>query len=207
MHASLVRSAKGAISIHAVKAADLKRWLAGRGKREAEWLKSAGFSAKEHEMILVPGAGGGFASVALGLGKGHDILALAQASESLPQGTYALGDVPEPFGGINAVLAWILGTYKFDRYKKIARFFRSWPRRRASMAMRPRASRRVCSWPAISSTRRRTTWGRMNLADAARALAKKHGAKISFVVGDDLLKKNYPLIHTVGPRLARGRHG
>ncbi len=36
------------------------------------------------------------------------------------------------------------------------------------------------------------------LADAARALAKKHGAKISFVVGDDLLKKNYPLIHTVG---------
>jgi leucyl aminopeptidase len=198
MHASLVRSAKGAISIHVVKAADLKRWLAGRGKREAEWLKSAGFSAKEHEMILVPGAGGGIASVALGLGKGHDILALAQASESLPQGTYALSDAPEPFGGVNAVLAWILGTYKFDRYKKNRKVF---PKLAAPKGVDGDEATRIAEGVFLARDLVNTPsndMGPEELADAARALAKKHGAKISFVVGDDLLKKNYPLIHTVG---------
>jgi leucyl aminopeptidase len=45
--------------------------------------------------------------------------------------------------------------------------------------------------------------GPEELADAARALAKKHGAKFSAIVGEDLLKKNYPLIHTVGRASSR----
>jgi leucyl aminopeptidase len=40
--------------------------------------------------------------------------------------------------------------------------------------------------------------GPEELAAAARDLAKKHGAKFAVTVGDDLLKKNFPLIHAVG---------
>jgi leucyl aminopeptidase len=36
------------------------------------------------------------------------------------------------------------------------------------------------------------------LEAAVRALAEKHGATFSAVVGDDLLKQNFPLIHAVG---------
>ena len=79
MHPSLVRTAKNAVKLHAVKAADLKRWLAARPKREANWLKSAGFAAKDGELVLVPAAGGVAAAV-LGLGKGDDPLALATFS-------------------------------------------------------------------------------------------------------------------------------
>jgi hypothetical protein len=59
--------------------------------------------------VLVPAAGGGIAAAVLGLGKGDDPLALATFSENLPHGAYALGDVPEGFGGARAALAWALG--------------------------------------------------------------------------------------------------
>ena len=40
--------------------------------------------------------------------------------------------------------------------------------------------------------------GPAELEAAARALAKQHGAKFRAIVGDDLLKQNFPLIHAVG---------
>src|SRR5580704_7731386 len=123
MHPSLARSAKNATKLHAVKAADLKRFLAARPKRESAWLQKAGFSAKDGELFLVPDAKGGVASAVLGLGKGSDRLALAAFSENLPQGTYALGDIPEGFGGAQGALAWALGTYSFTRYRKSGREF------------------------------------------------------------------------------------
>jgi leucyl aminopeptidase len=40
--------------------------------------------------------------------------------------------------------------------------------------------------------------GPEQLEDATRQLAAKHGARVSSVVGDDLLAKNFPMIHAVG---------
>ncbi len=45
--------------------------------------------------------------------------------------------------------------------------------------------------------------GPPHLADAAKAVAKAHKAKFSVIVGDDLLKKNYPAVHAVGRAAAR----
>src|SRR5215475_11222904 len=112
MHASLVKSAKHAISLHAVMAKDAKAWAA-----RFPFLKASGFSGKEGEMRLIPGKGGISAAV-LGLGKSVDALALAAFSEQLPDGVYRLGEVPDFCGGASAALAWILGLYSFDRYKK-----------------------------------------------------------------------------------------
>src|ERR1700759_4895965 len=117
MHESIARSAKGAVPLHAVKAADLKRWQAKRPKREQEWLKAANFTAKDGERLLIPSASG-LAGAVLGLGKGTDKYALAQFSEQLPQGIYAFGDVAEGYGGATGTLAFILGTYVFGRYRK-----------------------------------------------------------------------------------------
>ena len=54
----------------------------------------------------------------LGLGKSEDALALAAFAEQLPDGVYRLGEVPDFCGGAHAALAWLLGLYAFDRYKK-----------------------------------------------------------------------------------------
>ena len=197
MHPSLVRTAKNAVKLHAVKAADLKRWLAARPKREANWLKSAGFAAKDGELVLVPAAGGVAAAV-LGLGKGDDPLALATFSENLPHGAYALGDVPEGFGGARAALAWTLGTYRFARYRKHTREI---PKLAVPQGVDGEEVSRVAEGVFLTRDLVNTPsndMGPEELGEAARDLAKRHGAKISFIIGDTLLKANYPLIHAVG---------
>lgn len=198
MHSSLAKSAKGAIPLHAVKASDLKRWLSTCAKREAEWLRNAGFAAKESELLLVPKADGRIACAVLGLGGGGDPLALATFSERLPQGIYALGDVPSEVGGARAALAWVLGTYGFNRYRKHESAH-------AKLALTgdfdgaevTRIAEGVFLARDLINTPS-NDMGPEELADAARVLAKRHGAKISFVIGDGLLKQNYPLIHAVG---------
>jgi len=198
MHPSLVRTAKSAVKLHAVKAADLKRWLAARPKREANWLKSAGFAAKDGEIALVPAASGGIAAAVLGLGKGNDPLAFAIFSENLPQGTYALGDVPGGFGGAPTTIAWALGTYRFTRYRKSAREI---PKLVVPQGVDGEEVSRIVEGVFLTRDLVNTPsndMGPEELADAARDLAKRHGAKISLIVGDALLKANYPLIHAVG---------
>ncbi|HWD50112.1 MAG TPA: hypothetical protein VG309_09280, partial [Rhizomicrobium sp.] len=197
MHESLVRSAKGAVPLHAVKAADLPRWLSKRPARESAWLKASGFSAKEYEIALVSGPKG-IAAAVLGLGKGDDRLALAQFSENLPQGVYALGDVPEGFGGETAALAWVLGKYAYARYRKSGK--------RGAKLVLPRDAdgeepSRIAEGIFLARDLINTPsndMGPEELAAAARDLAKKHGAKFAVTAGDDLLKKNFPLIHAVG---------
>ncbi len=46
--------------------------------------------------------------------------------------------------------------------------------------------------------------GPAELEAAARALGKQHGAKVRSIVGDDLLKQNFPLIHAGRPRCRPG---
>jgi len=203
MHSSLAKSAKGAIPLHAVKAADLKRWLSARPKREAEWLKAAGFSAKEGELLLAPKPDGKLAFAVLGLGDGRDALALAAFSERLPHGTYALADAPQEMGGNNAALAWILGTYKFTRYKKNAK---ANPKlvlpKGADGAQVTRIAEAVFLGRDLVNTPS-NDMGPEDLVGAARDLAKRHRAKFSVIVGDALLKANYPLVHAVGRASSR----
>src|SRR5438477_1791409 len=118
MHASLVRRARETIPLDAVRASQLKAWLARQGERDANWLRRTNFAGKPGEMRLVPSRKGEIGFAVLGLGDQRDPLALAAFSESLPEGIYALRDVPEERSGASAVLAWLLGTYSFDRYRK-----------------------------------------------------------------------------------------
>jgi leucyl aminopeptidase len=191
MHASLVKSAKQAVPLHAIAAKDVKDWV-----RRIPFLKACGFSGKEGEVRLVPGRGG-VAQAVLGLGKTKDALALAAFSEQLPDGVYRLGEVPEFCGGASAALAWILGLYAFDRYRK--------PRKRNLKLVLPEGvdggevtrlaegvilARDLVNTPA-------NEMGPVELAGAARRLAKAHGAKFRAVSGS-ALARDYPLIMAVG---------
>ncbi len=203
MHPSLVRSAKRAIPLHAVTCANLKRWLPTHGKREAEWARAANFAAKQYEILLVPGANG-ISSAVMGLGAGGDPLALAAFSETLPPGVYALGDVPAEIGGARGTLAWVLGTYQFDRYRK--KQAPQWPKlvlprdvdgdEIARIAEAVFLARDLVNTPS-------NDMGPEELAAAARDVARKHGAKFTQIAGDELIQKNYPLVHAVGRGSAR----
>ncbi|HEY5048860.1 MAG TPA: leucyl aminopeptidase family protein [Rhizomicrobium sp.] len=198
MHPSLVKSAGAATALHAVRSEDLKRWLATRPKRESLWLANAGFAAREGEIALVPKASGEVACAVLGLGKGGDPLVLAAFSETLPAGVWRLGEIPETVGGRNAVLAWLLGTYKFARYRKEKR---ARPVLVVPEAVDGEEATRIAEAVFLARDLVNTPsndMGPEELAAAAHAVAKRFGAKIAITAAEDLLAQNYPLVHAVG---------
>ncbi len=208
MHPNFAKAARNAVPLHAVTAAGLRAFLTRLPKREAAVLKSAGFAARDGDLRLVPNASGGLACAVLGLGKGDDPLALAVFSEQLPAGRYRFADVPAAMGGAAGALAWALGTYQFTRYKKGKTF--------GAKLILPKdvdgeEVSRIAAGVFLARdliTTPPNDMGPEELANAARDLAKRHGAKFTVVSGDALLKQNYPLIHAVGkgseraPRLA-----
>jgi leucyl aminopeptidase len=203
MHPSLANSAKNAIPLHAIVAGDAKAWLAKQ--RRAGLVSASGFAGAAGALAALPDARGGIAAWVLGLGDGRDAFALASAAEKLPAGVYRLGEVPDYCGGANGALAWVMGGYSFDRYK-------SKSARKAKLVTPPGVdgeeivriaenlflARDLINTPA-------NDLGPAELESAARALAKRHGAKVSVVIGA-ALAKNYPLIAAVGagsPRAPR----
>ena len=123
---------------------------------------------------------------------------MARFSESLPAGTYRFAEVPDDVGGSNGALAWALGTYQFTRYRKA--------KPKAAKLVLPNGVdgaeiARIADAVFLARDLINTPpndMGPEELAEAARALARKHGAKFSVIVGDALLKSNFPLVHAVG---------
>ena len=213
MHASLVRRAKAAVPLDAVKPHQLKAWLARQDARDAKWLRGTNFTAKAGELRLVPSRGGNVAFAVLGLGDERDPLALAAFSVSLPEGIYRFRDLPDAGLGTSAIVAWLLGTYAFDRYRKRTK--------RAAKLVVPEGidaedATRIAEGVFLARDLVNTPsndMGPAELAEAAANLARSHGAEIEVIEGNKLLKQNYPLVHAVGraseraPRLIDLRWG
>ena len=203
MYPSLVKSGAPAITVHAVTAKDARAWLV-RQKRSG-LVTASGFSGAAGALAALPDAKGGIAAWVLGLGESRDGFALAAAAEKLPAGTYRLGDVPEYCGGANAALAWLMGGYSFDRYKKMTA-------KNARLVLPPGVDGSEVSRIAENLFLARdlvntpaNDMGPAELERAVRTLAKLHRAKVSVVSGV-ALAKNYPLIAAVGmgsPRAPR----
>jgi len=201
MHPSLASSAAAAIPLHALTAKGARAWLATDKKRAV--LAASGFTGAAGQLMPLPGAKGKVQAWVLGLGDGKDAFALALAAEKLPAGTYKLGEVPDFCGGAHATLAWIMGGYVFDRYKKKTHA--------AAKLVLPKGvdgaevsrvaeclflARDLINTPA-------NDMGPAELEAAARALARTHKAKISVVRGA-ALEKRYPLVAAVGMGSPRG---
>lgn len=174
------------------------------GPIEQTWLKAQNFSGNAKRAVLVPNAEGKLSSVAFGTGNGQqgepsgpsELLA-GVLSAALPSGTYRIAsDLSRPD---LAALAWALGGYSFTRY-----------RRKDANGGRARLRLNTDDADRIINTAEGVWLGRdlintpasdmapADLEAVARTLADRHGADISVVVGDDLLAKNFPLIHAVG---------
>lgn len=203
MHPSLASGAVAAIPLHAVTAKNARAWLDGDKQRKL--LTAAGFTGASGQLMALPDAKGQVRAWVLGLGDGKDVFALALAAEKLPAGTYRLGEVPQMCGGANAALAWIMGGYVFDRYKKKTN--------RPARLLLPRGVdgaeiSRIAEYLFLARDLVNTPANDMGPAElevAARKLARAHGAKVSVVTGA-ALAKNYPLVAAVGagsPRAPR----
>jgi leucyl aminopeptidase len=199
----LARAPKNAIPLILLTGPRLTAWVKKQPARVRNAVAAAEFKAKPNELCVIAGADGKPAVALAGLSDPPSLWDIGNFSLRLPEGAYrfdvtGLGaDLPLAYQEWLA-LGWVLGSHKFARYKKADA-----PKAKlalpagADTAKIERYARSICMARDLITTPAEDM-GPEQLADAAKALAKTHGAKIAQIVGDDLLKKNYPAIHRVG---------
>jgi leucyl aminopeptidase len=168
------------------------------GADACAFADAAGFEPKSGRHLLLPG-GRGLGGVLFGLegaGDAKDVFLPGRLPQLLPDGVYRFAN--EPHDARLAALAFALGSYKFTRYRKAE------PR---AIALDPPQNldrdelQRIVEGVTLARDLINTPandLGPAQLEQAARELAARHGASVDAVVGDDLLNRNFPLIHAVG---------
>ncbi|WP_372887819.1 M17 family metallopeptidase, partial [Shimia sp.] len=192
-------------------------WLAGQDAATRTWLTATGFKPKLGAATLVPGADGAPRMALAGYGtaatRARGRFPLAAAAAALPAGVYRLA-APLPAGDAETeALGWLLGQYRFDRYKSAngAGAELVCPEgldaaRIETIANAEALTRDLINTPAGDL-------GPAALEAAARQLADNFGARIAVTTGAELLAANLPMIHAVGraaaeaPRLIDLRWG
>ncbi|HVT52775.1 MAG TPA: leucyl aminopeptidase family protein [Dongiaceae bacterium] len=199
----LVQRAGKAIPITPVSEKRLSSWLKTQPADVQNWVKANNFSAKPASVLLLNGRQGHASRVLVGVEEGIDRWSLAALPGSLAQGTYQLdGDLSAAEATAHA-FAWAMGCYRFGRYKSESKDFARlvWPR----LADRAEVENLTQSLALARDLINTPTedMGPPELAEAARKVAQQFKAKFSVIVGDDLLKQNYPTIHAVGRAAAK----
>ena len=191
---------------------DLPGFLSGTGAPWANWLTTTGFEAKLGDLRLLPSTDGAIAGAVAGYGtdqaRRRQRFGLAKAVAGLPEADWHLEGGLDKAEKTEAVLAWLLSGYRFDRYRP-GRKPVSLPRlvcpdglspaRLIAMAEGEALTRDLINTPAEDM-------GPAELEAALFAVAAEFGATCEVVRGDDLLAKNFPMIYAVGrasPRAPR----
>jgi leucyl aminopeptidase len=198
-----------AIAITFATKATWEEISAGLAAPARQFALANGFKAKPGACLTLPAANGQIEQVVFGLeeatSKSRDPFRPGQLPGLLPPGVYRFANVA-PHDARLAALAFALGSYRFGRYRKTdAPEVRLVPPDGIDVAEIARiAEAAVLARDLINTPA--NDMGPEQLALEAQKLAKRFGASFSCVVGDDLIRQNFPLIHAVGmasPRAPR----
>ena len=200
LHPLLVAADTGetAVPIRVAASGQALEGAAGR------WAALNGFEGKAGQVLVVPDAEGGVDQVLVGAGAAFDPMSVRGLSTRLPGGLYRL-DLDEEAAG-QAALAFLLGTYVFDRYK--ARPETAAVRLVAPAGMDGAEASRIVAACALAREMVDTPaadMGPLQIETIAREIAESAGAAITVTTGDALLDENYPAVHAVGRAAAPHR--
>jgi leucyl aminopeptidase len=198
-------AAREAIPIWFVTPGTMAENTAVMSSSSTDWIRNAGFKPKAGATLLIPGSAGRIQSVFFGLGDmddpQRDPFLPGKLARELPPGLFRFGNAPDD--ARLAVLAFLLGSYRFRRYKR---------------AEAPAGPRLVCPESvdrgAVLRAAEAVAFGRdlvntpandlgpAELAEAAAGLGRAHGAAVRIVSGAELAE-GFPLIEAVGRGSAR----
>ncbi|MBU1212753.1 MAG: leucyl aminopeptidase family protein [Alphaproteobacteria bacterium] len=202
-------------------------WLIGDGDDPAvvltdagispQWLQAATVSPKSKRVALLAGRDGNLAGAALGIGDGKagepcgpsDLL-IGLLPGVLPAGDYHVAN-PNAETAELAAVAWGLGAYRFQRYRGNSNGANGANGGKGATPANARLrlpegidraridaiveavwfGRDLINTPA-------SDMGPDDLEAASRLLADRHGGRLAVTSGDELLAKNFPMIHAVG---------
>ena len=169
-----------------------------------QFAQANDFTAKPGKCLTLPSPDGTIAQVVFGLedeaAKSRDLFRPGALPGLLPPGVYRFANAPHDTR--LATLAFALGTYRFSRYRKAEMPQGKLDVRLVApegvdvaditrMAQAAFLARDLINTPS-------NDMGPEELAQAAQDLATRFGASFNCIVGDELMRQNFPLIHAVG---------
>jgi len=200
LHPAFSAPSPAAVPIFTVSASDWTAHAETVGPQAKRFAEAQGFAGKPGTIALLPDEAGGLGAVLFGCdvagGPAFDPFAHGRLPGLLPDGVYRLSGTVHDAG--LAALAFALGAYRFDRYRK--------PSEKSVKLVVPdgvdgehvsRLAEAVGFGRDLINTPA-NDMGPAEIADAARGLAEEFGASFSVIAGDELLEKNFPMIHAVG---------
>ncbi len=178
---------------------------AGLPGEARQFALANGFAAKPGACLTLPAADGKIAHVVFGLedetAKYRDLFRPGQLPGLLPPGVYSFANAPHD--ARLATLAYALGSYRFGRYRKAdTPAVRLVPPDGVDVAAISRIADAACLARDLINTPS-NDMGPEELARAAQYLAERFGADFNCVVGEELTRQNFPLIHAVGMASSR----
>jgi len=189
------------LPMHAISAPRLPMFLSTLPVASADFLRASGFAAKPGDIALIPGADGLNGAV-IGIGNEASPWDFGGAPWVLPAGTrwHLVADEIDP---AHAVLGWHLGAYRWSRHKQPQRapaelVLPAGTENAVMMAEAICAARDLINAPA-------SELGPQQLAEAAAALAQRHGGSAEIITGQ-ALSEGFPCMVAVGAGSPRAPH-
>ncbi|MYM55592.1 leucyl aminopeptidase family protein [Thalassovita mangrovi] len=195
-------SSEAPIPVHVVDKHALQDWIDRQPARVQTWVHGSGFKPAIGKTLLIPGPEGMPEAVLIGYGseaeRKRGRFHLAAAVPSLPDGAYEIASGLPAEKAEEEALGWLLAAYAFDRYAGNggAKALLLPPEgvdaaKLEIIAAGECLTRDLINTPACDM-------GPEALEAAAAQLAAEHGARFAVVLGEDLLDRNFPMIHAVG---------
>src|SRR5262245_26611503 len=201
MHPAFREPGDGAIPIYCVDAKSFGEPRDGLDPASRAFARAAGFEPKPGRHLMLPGnsVDASVAGVLFGIelpdALARDPFGPGRLPGVLPAGTYRFVSAPDPR---LSALAFALGTYSFARYRKpeetVVALELPGEVDGADLSRTVEAvflARDLINTPT-------NDMGPAELENAARSIARQQGANVRSIVGDSLLRENFPLIHAVG---------
>ena len=186
-----------ATSLLLVDKGGFEAWLKASSERVRHAAKAQDFRGEGSQIAILPGerAEEWSAAVAVTNVAEAGVWCLAKAAEQLPEGTYRVAG-----GGAGAAaLGWLLGQYRFDRYRKE-------PAKKGPRVLLTDEPARIEEIVAIAEATMLVRdlvntpagdLGPAELEQAVRAVAAEFGGKVTVTAGAEL-DAGYPMVAAVG---------
>ena len=183
---------------------DYGNWLLQQKENTSKWLTANHFEGKGQ--CIVPNTTGGISCIIYGISKDSDYFVAQDLALKLPPAQYALdlsnlkldNEKSTQKFEIDFASTWALSCYRFEKYKKNNK-----PLPTLSINSEDNLQKASRIVDAIQLVRDQVNTPACDLMPAdiskqADELAAKYGAHVNHIIGDNLLKENYPTIHAVG---------